>query len=45
MWKEGIVKSQLGKEPQSAIADFNKAIIISPDDADAFTTEVLPTLN
>jgi hypothetical protein len=43
MWKEGIVK-QLGKR-QSAIADFNKAIIISPDDADAFTTEVLPTLN
>jgi hypothetical protein len=43
MWKEGIVKPI--RKDKSAIADFNKAIIISPDDADAFTTEVLPTLN
>ncbi|WP_198554675.1 hypothetical protein [Flavobacterium sp. ALD4] len=40
----GYCKSQLGKD-KIAIADFNKAIMISPDDADAFYYEFFPTLN
>jgi hypothetical protein len=38
----GIVK-QLGKD-KVPLLTLTKLIIISPDDADAFTTEVLPTL-